>query len=54
MSKSSCKEVRDTLLIEWERFKKYSVKQVAAYIRYNFDCTEYTIKTLAKEFAGRP
>lgn len=53
MERMKCNEVRDELLKEWERFRNYNVEQVKNYIRYNFNCSYYTIIKLSHEFAGK-
>ena len=54
MDKLTTKELRTYLLnyTGGHLFKK-TEKEMRKYIRFNFNCTEYTVRTLAKEFAGK-
>lgn len=49
----TCKQLRDYLLSEWQRFQGMTKDEVKRYIRYNFFCSEYAVRKLSKEFAGR-
>lgn len=47
----TCRELRGILDKEWQRFIRMSYSDVYNYIRYHYDCTSYSAKTLAKEFS---
>jgi len=51
--KLTCKELREMMLHEWQRFTTYTVKEVESYIRHNYESSDYAVKKLAREFAGR-
>ena len=51
MQKVTCKEVRAMMLKEWQRFSNMTVEQTEKYIKYNYVCSNYTIKKLAREFS---
>lgn len=51
--KCTCKELRDIMMCDWQRFNRMTVEQTESFIKRNFNCTYYAVKTLAGEFAGR-
>lgn len=48
----SCRDLRKILNSEWRRFFGMSYSQICRYIRYNFDCSSYAVRTLARELSG--
>lgn len=53
MKKLTTKELREILNQEATRFINYTAKEIESYIKHNYECSYYTVKTLAKEFACR-
>lgn len=54
MTKVSTKELREILnsYTNGKSFDK-TIREMKRYIRQNFLCSEYTVETLAREFAGK-
>lgn len=51
MCKVTCRELRFILDKEWQRFYRMSYDEVLRYIRYNFVCSDYAARTVARELS---